>query len=306
MSNWSSWALDLARSDQDHDNWHVYRAAAVGGSYQYDQAHYPRHIYQEYVTKPQFASLSHPSSSAQLIESLNNPAQPMASSKCWSESNPSTADGASGNGYGGTDDDMSRAVHNLEIGSSNPFRPHAAAASSTNPFRGNSNPFLSSPNPTPSRNGRSRRSETPAAHPGYGSTNGYADTASAGYLLPGQLNPLQRGSRRAQTPAVSSSQDRNGGSTRRPASSQSRRTAPPARSQSAMAFSSPHSSEPPTYVSSTDYPSYGSVLMRFMIQNNLAPIMRDQLAVIGLRHSCIMKSSAVTSRIKLTASEDRV
>ena len=46
-SNWSAYAVDLARSELDYENWHVYRARAVSGSYQYDQQHYPRQIYPE-------------------------------------------------------------------------------------------------------------------------------------------------------------------------------------------------------------------------------------------------------------------
>jgi hypothetical protein len=45
MSDWSSWSLDLARSEQDYEHWHVYRAALVSGKYVYDQQQYPRQDY---------------------------------------------------------------------------------------------------------------------------------------------------------------------------------------------------------------------------------------------------------------------
>ena len=45
--SFSSWGLDLARSDQDQDSWHVYRAAIVNGKYVYDQQHYLRQLYPE-------------------------------------------------------------------------------------------------------------------------------------------------------------------------------------------------------------------------------------------------------------------
>jgi hypothetical protein len=45
--SFSSWSLDLARSGQDQENWHVYRAAIVHGKYVYDQQQYSRQLYPE-------------------------------------------------------------------------------------------------------------------------------------------------------------------------------------------------------------------------------------------------------------------
>jgi hypothetical protein len=47
MSSWSTWGLDLARCDQDYEQWHVYRAAVVNGKYIYDQQQYQRQQYPE-------------------------------------------------------------------------------------------------------------------------------------------------------------------------------------------------------------------------------------------------------------------
>ena len=45
--SWSTWSLDVARSDQDQEHFHVYRAAIVNGKYVYDQQQYPKHVYNE-------------------------------------------------------------------------------------------------------------------------------------------------------------------------------------------------------------------------------------------------------------------
>ncbi len=48
-TTWSDWALDEARSAQDHQEWHVYRATASDGEYLYDTRRYPKRQYLEYV-----------------------------------------------------------------------------------------------------------------------------------------------------------------------------------------------------------------------------------------------------------------
>lgn len=51
MSSWSSWNLDVARSGQDQQNWHLYRAEISGEAYtgNYHQIQYPRLRYPKYV-----------------------------------------------------------------------------------------------------------------------------------------------------------------------------------------------------------------------------------------------------------------
>jgi hypothetical protein len=42
--NWSQWALDAARSSQDPQEWHVYRAELSDGQYNgnYEQKQFPK------------------------------------------------------------------------------------------------------------------------------------------------------------------------------------------------------------------------------------------------------------------------
>jgi hypothetical protein len=146
-------------------------------------------------------------------------------------------------GYGSSEqaeDDITRGVQNL-----NPFRnSQDATTSDYNPF---SNPFRT---PANSRSGShtSRslgRTDTPASHPGYGSSSpSYG--GSSGFLDPSQANPLQnsdRRSRRSQTPAVPSRSDRGTPSTRRPSSAQPRQQQPPSRPRTSLGHSLSRSSE---------------------------------------------------------------
>ena len=59
MVEWSAWALDANRSDQDQQNWYLYRAEISDKRYtgQYDQRQYSRLLYPEYVASPQSSCL---------------------------------------------------------------------------------------------------------------------------------------------------------------------------------------------------------------------------------------------------------
>ena len=117
-------------------------------------------------------------------------------------------------------DPLASAVQGLHIGSNNPFRntTSASTASNYNPFHPNdaaaANPFLD-PRSRPASARPSRET------PGY-ATGGYARNGGGGFLDPGQGNALQhhdrRGSRGSQTPAFTSSRERNGDSQHRPSS----------------------------------------------------------------------------------------
>ena len=147
-------------------------------------------------------------------------------------------------GYGSSDqaeDDITRGVQNL-----NPFRnSQDATTSDYNPF---SNPFR---NPANSRSGshasRSlRRTDTPAGHPGYVAAVLRRMESSSGFLDPSQAHPLQnsdRRSRRSQTPAVPSRNDRGTPSIRRPSSAQPRQQQPPSRPRTSLGHSLSRSSE---------------------------------------------------------------
>jgi hypothetical protein len=51
MTSWSPWTLDITRSSQDNDQWHVYRVEVLRGEYtsNYDQKAYSRSQFPKYA-----------------------------------------------------------------------------------------------------------------------------------------------------------------------------------------------------------------------------------------------------------------
>jgi hypothetical protein len=71
MIEWSDWALDGARSNQDTSQWYVYRARRSNEAWAYHTRQYSRTSYPEYVSNTSYFQASHSPSSQQLISSLN-------------------------------------------------------------------------------------------------------------------------------------------------------------------------------------------------------------------------------------------